>query len=133
MRYGMPVPSVNVSSDASGQVAGDVASGAVMVEIGVDATAVAVPVRLADAVVPEPLALVVADPVTVFVTVATLLVADVKVRPFRVVVSTTLLVDLIVVVRVVARGTPMSTASFKSAKGVGAVDDGCNLTCLPFL
>lgn len=111
----MPVPSVNVSSEASGQVAGDVASGAVMVETGVDATAVAVPVRLAEAVVPEPLALVVADPVTVLVTIA-MLVADVKVRPFRVVVSKIELVDLIV--RVVATGTPISIASSKLAIGV---------------
>lgn len=106
--------SVNWSKEASGQVGGDVANGAVMVETGVDAFAVVVPVRLAEAVVPELLAfVVVADSVTVCVTVATLLLEEVRGMPFCVVVSTIVLVVLLSYVRVVANGTPTFTATGK--------------------
>lgn len=114
IRYGIPVLSVNWSKEASGQVGGDVANGAVMVETGVDTFAVVVPVRLAEALVPELLAfVVVADSVTVCVTVATLLLEEVRGIPFCVVVSTIVLVVLLSYVRVVANGTPTFTATGK--------------------
>lgn len=114
IRYDIPVLSVNWSKEASGQVGGDVANGAVMVETGVDAFAVVVPVRLAEALVPELLAfVVVADSVTVCVTVATLLLEEVRGMPFWVVVSTIVLVVLLSYVRVVANGTPTFTAAGK--------------------
>lgn len=81
MRYVMPALSVNWSREAPGHVGGVDARGAVTVDAGAVATAVLVPVRLADAVMSVPLEAVDADCVIVLVTTDTEL-ESVRVVPF---------------------------------------------------
>lgn len=100
---------MNRSNEACGHSGGGVARGVVTVDTGVEAFAVEVPVRLAEAVVPGVPVDEDCDSVTVLVTVATVSLEVVRVSPFIVVVRSITLVDLIVVVLVALTGAPTIT------------------------